>query len=460
MAQAEPLTVVAMSDDKAFAAHKNQIENEFKQHLSQQEMDFMAMLKEQWQEMQSFQAQHQFSSPKPKQAPAVNPRPEKLLPKKQESKKTQPKKLHPVKLPTIKNQQDLQFNLYGRDLIFPKIKNLQAFEKNINNESIADYWAALALVIKPVSKALQETLEQYNAPDWLRYQLIKKYSEKSISDKNSQSLLAWALFNDMGIDARIGYEGNSIELLLPIKQNVYGSSYFTLSGQRYYRLSNESGRLIFYAAAVKKRALDLGFKKHSLNYFSHYPIQNIQLFDQNSKQMIDVRTRIIYGDYFFGYPAMDFAKYFNTQLELLSHKDLIKKLEQRTNGLNDFDKTQYLLTFVQYAFSYLTDQEQWGREYYSVPQHTLALDSIDCEDRAFLFAYLVENIVGAKTIGLQYPGHLSVAVKLKNVPESTAGLTVAGERYYFSDPTYVGASIGMSQPDYENVEAKIINPLD
>lgn len=117
------------------------------------------------------------------------------------------------------------------------------------------------------------------------------------------------------------------------------------------------------------------------------------------------------------------------------------------------------MSLVQHGFKYLRDDEQWGEEYYATPMHTLMLEAVDCEDRSFLYSFLVEQVTGLRTVGLKYPGHLAVAVELSaSHPEENADFVIVnGRRFYVSDPTYIGASVGQAMPMFDGVTPVIIN---
>lgn len=78
----------------------------------------------------------------------------------------------------------------------------------------------------------------------------------------------------------------------------------------------------------------------------------------------------------------------------------------------------------------------------------------DCEDRAILYAVLVRDLLGLKTVLLHYPGHLAAAVRFD---EEVTGdyMLIDGARYTVCDPTYIGADIGMAMPQYRHVAADV-----
>jgi hypothetical protein len=52
---------------------------------------------------------------------------------------------------------------------------------------------------------------------------------------------------------------------------------------------------------------------------------------------------------------------------------------------------------------------------------------------------------------VRYPGHLSVAIPQRRVGLSGDSIRINGEPYLISDPTYIGADIGMAMPQFRNV---------
>ena len=65
---------------------------------------------------------------------------------------------------------------------------------------------------------------------------------------------------------------------------------------------------------------------------------------------------------------------------------------------------------MQTAFAYRTDQDQFSREKWMLPEETLFYPYSDCDDRAVLFAWLVRELLELPVIGIQWPGHMAVAV--------------------------------------------------
>ena len=111
--------------------------------------------------------------------------------------------------------------------------------------------------------------------------------------------------------------------------------------------------------------------------------------------------------------------------------------------------------FVQTAFDYKTDDQQFGKEKYLMMEETLHYPSSDCEDRSIMFSYLVKTLLKLDVVGLDYPGHIATAVKF-NSDLTGDRVTHNGKVYVICDPTYINADAGMEMPQFKNVEPKII----
>ena len=64
--------------------------------------------------------------------------------------------------------------------------------------------------------------------------------------------------------------------------------------------------------------------------------------------------------------------------------------------------------------------------------------------------------MGVETIGLNYPGHVSMAVRLKEQKTSDAIIQFKGKEYIYCDPTYIGADVGMTPESYCGLKAVVI----
>ena len=123
--------------------------------------------------------------------------------------------------------------------------------------------------------------------------------------------------------------------------------------------------------------------------------------------------------------------------------------------MTELEAVNFLLKFVQNAFEYRTDQQQFGEENFLFPEETLYYPYSDCEDRSVLFAWLVTELLDLEVVGLNYPGHVAAAVHLKQ-PVAGERVVFNGKGFVVTDPTYVNAVAGMVMPGYEDMKPGVI----
>ena len=149
------------------------------------------------------------------------------------------------------------------------------------------------------------------------------------------------------------------------------------------------------------------------------------------------------------------AMYANTPLDKHVKEKLYPVLKEKINGLSQLEAANKLLNWVQTAFVYEYDDKVWGHDRAFFAEETLYYPYCDCEDRSILFSRLIRDLLGLKTILVFYPGHLASAVCFT---DNVSGdyITLNDKRYVITDPTYIGAPVGMTMPDMDNSQASVI----
>ena len=156
-------------------------------------------------------------------------------------------------------------------------------------------------------------------------------------------------------------------------------------------------------------------------------------------------------------PMTIFPIYFASPISIEAQRVLNNKLNEIKSQYTPIQFIDIILNFVQTAFEYKTDEQQFGYEKYFYPEEVLGYPYSDCEDRSALFAWLVTNYTNAKVVGLQYEGHLATAVYFGEDTNIQGDLfSYGGKKYYVCDPTYINASIGMTMPQFKDKTPKII----
>jgi hypothetical protein len=153
-------------------------------------------------------------------------------------------------------------------------------------------------------------------------------------------------------------------------------------------------------------------------------------------------------EYMGTFPQSEFELYFDTDGSPMLRQALLGELKKYTASMSQEEAVNFLLAFVQKAFAYKTDEEQFGYEKYFFVEESLHYPYNDCEDRSVIFAWLVHELVGIRVVGLLYPKHMTTAVELKQGNAGYATVMHEGKRFVIADPTYIGATVGMAMPSY------------
>lgn len=179
---------------------------------------------------------------------------------------------------------------------------------------------------------------------------------------------------------------------------------------------------------------------------------------------IDTKIELPYNSAHIAYlndvPMTIFPIYFASPISIEAQQIFNAKLNEIKQQYSPVQFIDIMLNFVQTAFEYKTDEQQFGYEKYFYPEEVIAYPYSDCEDRSALFAWLVMSYTDAKVIGLQYEGHLATAVCFGDDTDVTGDMfSYRGKKYYVCDPTYINASIGMTMPQFKDKMPKIIKML-
>ena len=160
-------------------------------------------------------------------------------------------------------------------------------------------------------------------------------------------------------------------------------------------------------------------------------------------------------DYYNLFPCCDVAVYQIPSVGATVRQSLYPALQQALSGRSETEAADMLLNFVQTAFPYATDDEQFGYERPLFAEETLFYPACDCEDRAVLYSLLVRELLGLDVVLLEYPGHVAAAVCFKGEAPGDY-VVVRGKRYTVCDPTYIGAGIGRTMPGMDNASVEVL----
>jgi len=480
----------------------------FQDYRDKRDKEFTGFLKNQWKEMQTFQGLVRDKTPKPVSMPKAPKKPSvPVQPVKKPDPVTKPIIESPgktplvkipvieapivvpkpviVKVPVIKpvpepikvlpapvikqpKGKHIHITFYGQSLDFyidPKLK--VSLKRPYNEKSMSNIWSEM-------SKADYEgLLKQINAQrkplvlnDW-GYALLTNTIAQKVhpGSKNDQSIFTWYLMTKAGYQARIAYDQNYIYLLMPSRQQLFGAPYFTFDKIRYYALSfdgikQKPGKIYTYDGHYPgaNQRLDMSLSR-AFNTGRLQKDRFLKFTYKGKTHRINVGYDKETVRYLKTYPQMDITLYFNSELNQATASPLLKQLKPLVEGKSEEDAVNLILRFVQTAFKYKTDEQQFGIENYLFPEETLHYPYSDCEDRSVFFAWIVHNLLGLQVVGLDFPGHIAAAVHFNETVNGDS-INFNGKRFVVTDPTYINADAGMTMPAYKNKKPGVIRVMN
>lgn len=375
-----------------------------------------------------------------------------------------PNPIQPIKRPDvpqpspIPNVNKFTFICYGTPCEVRLDNSLKFNLKDISENTIADAWLHLSSEYSDL--LLYDCLklkDKLALGDWAYYCMLRDLSDQFLGkNTNESTLMQVYLLAQSGYMVRIGHKKGSLVLLMPFDGTVYEQSCFKFQGERYYVIGdNESGYTSMFSKKFSdnERVMSLrmacppkfAFKPSNSRTYKAQRYPDISVTLSTNKNLID---------FYNGYPYCDWTNYAWAGLSDEVKAKLYPALRKGIEGKSQIEAANRIINFVQTALEYKTDVDQFGYERPLFCDETFFYPFCDCEDRAILFSNLIRDLLGLDVVLLLYPGHLAAAV---SYTESLTGyrFELDGKTYYVSDPTYIGADVGMCMPKYVNESPKV-----
>ena len=336
----------------------------------------------------------------------------------------------------------------------PNAKTISAFWETMSKSNYEDF-----------IKQAQSYKERMNLNDWGYCEFLNKTAEKLYpGSRNESNMFDWFMLSKSGYQAKIGYSGDKVYLLLPTSGVLFGVAYYMFgnSTTKFYNVmfdryeKPEVATLFSYDQNYPNATKLTGYQMIVAPRI-HNDIQTKMLkFTHNgSEYTVKVEFDRSAVKFFEYYPQTDLEVYFDAVPSSDAKTSLLDALKPLLKDRSETESVDLLLHFVQTAFKYETDDEQFGREKPFFPEETLYYPGSDCEDRAVLFSFLVRNLLGLEVVGLDYPNHVATAVRFKGDANGDQ-VVYQNRKYIICDPTYINADYGMCMPQFKNIKPGII----
>lgn len=324
--------------------------------------------------------------------------------------------------------------------------------------AVADGYEALCRSnYKPLIANCQQAQKDFRLNDWGVFLFVKTAAEALCNDENSCIVMQQFLLNELGYRAKMARRGDRNQLLLFVATDcmVYGHPYFTKEGLNYYNINGTEACTFYMCNQDSKKA-----KTPVAMRLNKVPALNSGVVSRqrtnkagNVSVSVNVPKSLI--DFYASMPQCDYGVYAKAPVAGSLAQEVLGTLRPLVQGKSEVDAANLLLNFVQTGFKYATDEEQFGFEKPFFVEELFYYPACDCEDRSVLFGWLVRELLGLDVVYLDYPNHIATAVQFKGDVKGDF-LTVDGKRYTVCDPTYIGASIGMTMPNLRSAGVSIL----
>lgn len=291
--------------------------------------------------------------------------------------------------------------------------------------------------------------------------LIEHVAAKIYPDsKDSQAFMAAYLMNQSGYDVKLGMTDRGLTLLMNADRDIYGMTFIKFDGIKYYARDKA-------LASRPMQSYDAMYGPENTIPLRMIP-DRMPTFNAGKDEMVTYSSKRWMEEpeftvtvskpemQFLGdYPQISWEHYLQAPVSDNFREQIMEQIRKRVAGLPAYDGVRKLLSYVQFGFDYMTDNDQYGYEKVNFPEENFFYPANDCEDRSILFATLVRDIYGLDVVLLHYPNHVSTAVDFRNPTIKGDAININGSHYVMCDPTFVGATIGMSMPTYRGVQPEV-----
>ena len=449
--------------------------NEFDDFVKKRDQEYAKYLKENWKKFKVMQGLEVPEEPKPDEPPVYEkperPEPPKPLPVAKPTMQEVPEIVPQPILPRVTKQEpddfpqlSTSFDFYGFEVLLSYDENLKKpGSAQFNEQTISAWFGQMSNTnYNSLIEQLVFYRNQMNLNDWGYYLLVKNTAKEIAMQENDARLLTWFLLIRSGYKVKAAYFENQVYVLLPIRNQVYGKNFFTFDNLNFYMMEGSLTNIYTY-----EKDFPDAQKIMDLNIYSPLAIgektETKELtFDYNKPgEQLKINYNVNLINFYKDYPLSDLKVYFDATVSPESKYSIASDFAKMLEGKSEIEAANILLNFVQTAFQYQTDQEQFGYEKFFFAEEAFYYPYCDCEDRSVLFSYLVKSLLNLDVIGLNYPGHVATAICF-NADVTGDFINYDGKKYVVADPTYINAPVGLTMPQYAGVNAEIIpllNPL-
>jgi hypothetical protein len=446
----------------AFTSFQKSISSEFEKFQAQNDSLFIEFLDKPWKEY-NLQKEPVINRIKPKTQPRMDRNPisdSGIIENDEYIKKDKATELLQDSLSESNSgypgKERFNFEFYGELNNLPLVDNTSVSEidnsyiKRIFIQYRKDCWQ------DSISMKLRVIATEMRLNDFGTVLLTEKASRVIYKNINSRVLFIWFNLIKNGLNAKTGYTGDDIFLLLACDRAISNQGSTIIDGVKYYLYKLPEQRipdhLTISPDPIPGNPSRIRMNIQSLPLLPSRP--SIRSYVINNKIII-VNVNRFLTDYLLNFKVSELTYYFNAPVSETVFSSLDRVISPLLAGRTAVDKVNLLLHFIQTSFDYKDDLDQFGHEKYMFFDEAFFYPYTDCDDRAVLFSKMVMHYTDLEVVGLDYINHVSVGVKF-NAPIEGDFVSFRDSRYYICDPTYIGAKAGMGIKEFKSQNPHII----
>lgn len=461
-------SLYAQDIEKEFAEFEKKQQQEFEQFKNKADQDFENFLRETWEKFDAFKPLEVPLRPEPPQPVEFDPAAPEAEPVAVPvgDEHVPEVEYNPVEvdLPAVspdEKAERVSVVFYGTQFKVAVAPVADLRLAGITETDVADAWKYLCgKEYEPLLYDCLSIKKQYRLNDWA-YLLFTKAIGTHLygaSDDSRVTFLQMFLLSKSGYKVRLAKIDNELRLLVATADDVYGVPYLTVNGLRYYVFEPREGSSMSvytyrHDFADAQKLIHLGMLE-----VPELTGRNVErtLAAEGADWNIHLSVSQNLIDFYRDYPQCAVAIHYHTPLSDVMRENLYGQMKSVVAGKSQKEAAALLLHFVQTAFQYKTDGEQFGFEKPNFLDETFYYPYCDCEDRAMLYATLVKDLLGLDVVLLDYPNHIASAVRFSEEVSGDYIQLENGHKYIICDPTYIGAPVGACMEQYRKVAPEVI----
>lgn len=450
-----------------YQKYKSEKQKEYDEYRQKINADYAAYMKKQWESYQTYAAK-----PKPKDQDAPQPTYKtdntestineiryKLIIRLEEYEVPEP--VVPIDEPPTDDKPQYKFIFHGTPCAVHLHEAMKYSLPNAHESSAGEMWQHLSDNIYDglISDCLN-LRKDLQLSDWGYINLLQTLTNGFYGGKTNEAvLMQMYILTQSGYDVRIARCNDKWILLVPFKATLYGFYYLYMDGKTYYimdKISQSDKFFVFNRAFPEEKAPSLCMTQSpKLTYNSANSRTLTSRRYPSMKANVTVNRNLI--NFYNEYPLSSNWDYYSTaSFSEQTKQTLYPALRREIAGKTVQQAANMLINFVQTAFDYMTDDDQFSYERPLFGDETIFYPYSDCEDRSIFYSILVRELLGLEAVLLYYPGHLATAVVFPDNKPYGDHFKWNDKVYTICDPTYIGADIGQCMPCYKQTPPEVI----